>query len=85
MLTIDTDFPVDSPNQPSAPRGRPQFFNEDDDQPDSQTPEPPPILRSPQHGEQQSGRPRCDRKVPDRLTFEQLGEPRINYHSKPSA
>jgi hypothetical protein len=77
MMTIDTDFPVDSPNPPSAPRGRPQFFNE--------AAGPPPILRSLQQGEQRSGRPRCERKVPDRLMFEQLGEPRINYHSKPSA
>jgi hypothetical protein len=55
MLIIDTDLPVDSPNPPSAPRGRPQFFNEDDNQPEVQTPEPPPILLSPQQGEQRSG------------------------------
>jgi hypothetical protein len=84
MLTIDTDFPVDSPNPPSVPRGRPQFFNEDNDQPEFQTPEPPPILRSPQQGEQRSGHPRREHKMPDRLTFERLGEPCINYHSKPS-
>jgi hypothetical protein len=85
LLTIDTDFPVDLPNPPSAPRGRPQFFNEDNDQPEFQAPEPTPILLSPQQGEQRSGHPRCEHKVPDRLTFERLGEPRINYHSKPSA
>jgi hypothetical protein len=86
MLTIDTDFAVDSPNPPSAPRGRPQFFDDNNDPPDSQADELPPALHSlQQQGEQQSGPPRRDRKAPDRLTFEELGQPRINFHSKPSA
>jgi hypothetical protein len=77
-LTIDTDFPVDSPHPPSAPRGRPHFFDDDNGQPGSATEEPPPpILRSPQQGEQRSGRPKRVTKPPDRLTFEELGEPRI--------
>jgi hypothetical protein len=54
-LTIDTDFPVGSPHPPSAPRGSPHFFDDDNDQPGSATEEPPPILHSPQQGKQRSG------------------------------
>jgi hypothetical protein len=63
-LTIDTDtdFPVDSPRPPYAPRNRPNLFADDDDdvQQDNiieviEEALPPPILRSPQQGEQRSG------------------------------
>jgi hypothetical protein len=84
-LTVDTDIPADSPHPPSAPRGRPHFFDDDNAQPGCATEEPPPILRSLQQGEQRSGRPKRVTKPPDRLTFEELGEPRVRYHSKPSA
>jgi hypothetical protein len=61
-LTIDTDtdFPVDTPHPPSAPRNRPHLFDDDDDEvPQDYIIEvieepPPPILRSPQQGEQRS-------------------------------
>jgi hypothetical protein len=55
-LTIDTDtdFPVDSPRPPSAPRNRPNLFDDDDDEaPQDYIIEvieeslPPPTLRSP--------------------------------------
>jgi hypothetical protein len=88
-LTIDTDFPTDSPHAPSAPRSRPHFFDDDDD--DAPTDyiievieEPlPPSLRSPQQGEQRSGRPKRATRKPDQLTYEELGEPRARYHSRP--
>jgi hypothetical protein len=80
-LTIDTDtdFPVDSPRLPSAPRNRPNLFNDDDDDvPQDFIIEvieepPPPALRSPQQGEQRSGRPKHVTKKPDQLTYEELG------------
>jgi hypothetical protein len=93
-LTIDTDtdFPVDSPRPPSAPRNRPSLFDDDDDEVPQdyiieviEEPLPPPILRSPQQGEQRSGRPKCVTKKPDNLTYEELGQPRIRYYSQPSA
>jgi hypothetical protein len=57
-LTIDNDSSFDSPHPPSAPRNRPRLFADDeDDVPQDYIIEvneepPPPILRSPQQGEQ---------------------------------
>jgi hypothetical protein len=75
-VDTDTDFPVDSPHPPSAPHNRPHLFDDDDNEvPQDYIIEvikepPPPILRSPQQGEQRSGRPKRVTKQPDRLTLE---------------
>jgi hypothetical protein len=57
-LTVDTDtdFPVDSPHPPSAPRNRPRLFDDDDDEVKQdyiieviEEPPPPPTLCPPCH------------------------------------
>jgi hypothetical protein len=52
MLTINTDLPIDTHDQPSTPHRTPQFFNDDNDHPDLKINELSPALCSLQQGKQ---------------------------------